>query len=364
MAPALRAANYGETSDIIRSVVTDAMKEKHLKAVLLGVRVGGEDFATMAFGESMSGVPATTDMRVRNGAIAIAYLGHLLLQLVDRGVVGLDDPVSKWAPELPNAEQVTLRMLINGTSGYPDYVTYEPFMEAFYSDVFRTWTPEELVATAFQQPLKFAPGQGWSYAHTNFVILGRVLERATGESLGWLMNRFVLGPLGLWSTSNPDTAQIPEPALHAYSSERSDFYKFQPALYEDTTFWNPSWTLAQGAIMTTNLADVLTSARAIGTGAGLSRSAFAQMLAPDTAAFAPWSQTTYYGLGVIVSNGWILQNPLFHGYAGLMAYLPEQDIAVAIFCTRSSAAGADDENVSFSIFKQLTERFTPNHAVR
>jgi CubicO group peptidase (beta-lactamase class C family) len=318
----------------------------------------------MAFGESMSGIPAVADMQVRNGAIAIAYLGHLLLQLVDRGVVNLDDPLSTWAPELPNAEQVTLRMLINGTSGYPDYVHFEPFLEAFYSDVFRTWTPEELIAIAFQQPLRFAPGQGWSYAHTNFVILGRALERATGKSLGWLMKRFVLGPLGLWNTNNPDTPQIPEPVLHAYSAERSDFYQLGRSLYEESTFWNPSWTLAQGAIMTTNLDDVLTSARAIGTGVGLSSSAFAEMLAPGTAAFEPWSETTYYGLGVIVSNGWIFQNPLFHGYAGVMAYLPEQDIAMAIFNTRSSAAEVDDENVSFAIFKQLTERFTPNHVVR
>ena len=74
---------------------------------------------------------------------------------------------------------------------------------------------------------------------------------------------------------------------------------------------------------------------------GLSSSAFAQMLAPDTAAFEPWSESTYYGLGVIVSNGWIFQNPLFHGYAGVMAYLPAQDVAVAIFNTRSSAAEVD-----------------------
>lgn len=362
--PASLASSTGDAVEIIRSVVNEAIEEKHLQAVLLGVRVGNEDVARLAFGESMSGVPATPDMQVRNGAIAIAYLGHLLLQLVDRGVVGLDDPISTWVPELPSAEQVTLRMLINCTSGYPDYVPYQAFMEAFYADVFRTWTPEDLITIAFEQPPEFAPGQGWSYAHTNFVILGRVLERATGETLAWLMNRFVLGPLQLWNTTTSDTPSIPEPVLHAYTAERSAFYGFEREIYEDSTFWNPSWTLARGAVMTTNLADVLTSAQAIGTGAGLSDGAFSQMLAPDTSGFKPWNPSRYFGLGVIVANGWILQTPLFHGYAGVMAYLPQQQISVAIFNTRSQEAEVDDENVSFSIFKRLTELFTPDHVVR
>jgi hypothetical protein len=88
------------------------------------------------------------------------------------------------------------------------------------------------------------------------------------------------------------------------------------------------------------------------------------MLAPDTAGFEPWNATRYYGLGVVVANGWIFQNPIFHGYAGVMAYLPEPEISVAIFNTRTEDAPVDNQNVSFEIFKQLTELFTPDHAVR
>jgi CubicO group peptidase (beta-lactamase class C family) len=350
----------GHPLPAIQAIVTEVMAEEHLQAVLLGVRVGDNDIVSLAVGESMSGVPARTEMQARLGAVSIAYMGYLLLRLVDLGVVGLDDPVGTWLPGLPNADQVTLRMLINGTSGYPDYVPYEPFQEAFYADVFRSWTPEELVGMAFEQPLWFAPGQGWSYAHTNFVILGRALERATNLPFGELMRWFVMRPLGLRHTANPDTPAIPEPVLHAYTPERSLYYGLEQRINEDSTFWNPSWTLARGAIMTSTIADVLTAARAIGTGEGLSGASFDAMLAPDTAGFAPWSADTYYGLGVIVTNGWLMQNPLFHGYGGLMAYLPERDLSVAIFVTKT-AAGDPDTNGASAIFRRLTERFTPAH---
>ncbi len=350
----------GHPLPAIRAIVAEVMAKDDLKAVLLGVRVGDADIVSLAFGESMSGVPARTDMQARIGAVSIAYMGYLLLRLVDLGVVALDDHLGTWLPELPNAEQVTLRMLINGTSGYPDYVPYEPFQEAFYADVFRSWSPEELIRIAFEQPLRFAPGQGWSYSHTNFVILGLALERAANVPFGELMRWFVMRPLGLDRTYNPDTPAIPEPVLHAYTPERSLFYGLEQRINEASTFWNPSWTLARGAIMTSTIADVLTAARAIGTGEGLSTASFDAMLAPDTAGFAPWSADTYYGLGLIVANGWLLQNPLFHGYAGLMAYLPERDLSVAIFATKT-AAGDPDTNGASAIFRRLTEQFTPEH---
>ena len=74
-----------------------------------------------ALGESMTGVPATTDMHFRNGNVAVSYMATLLLRLVDQQVVALDDPLATWLPESPEADQVRLRMLANMTAGYPDF---------------------------------------------------------------------------------------------------------------------------------------------------------------------------------------------------------------------------------------------------
>jgi D-alanyl-D-alanine carboxypeptidase len=121
----------------IDAIVRDAMTRLKLKAVLAGVSVNGEPVSLKAWGDSLTGVPATPDMHFRNGAVAIAYLGTVLLQLQDEGVLRLDDKLAKWFPEYPKAEQVTLQMLINGTSGYADYVTDDSFIKQFYADPFQ-----------------------------------------------------------------------------------------------------------------------------------------------------------------------------------------------------------------------------------
>jgi D-alanyl-D-alanine carboxypeptidase len=85
--------------------------------------------------------------------------------------------------------------------------------------------------------------------------------------------------------------------------------------------------------MTSNIANILRSASAIGTGALLSPASHALQVAPLTAKFKPWSADPYYGLGVFVINGWIVQNPSFAGYAATMAHLPSQKLAIAVSVT-------------------------------
>ncbi len=106
----------------------------------------------------MSGVPATTDMRFSNGAVAIAYVATLLLQLVDRGMVGLDDPIATWLPDLPDSDRVTLRMLANMTSGSPDYLRNEEMVTALYEDPFRQWDRQERIEYGLSMPRLFEPG--------------------------------------------------------------------------------------------------------------------------------------------------------------------------------------------------------------
>ena len=110
-----------------------------------------------AFGETMTGVPATVDMHFRNGAVAISYVATVLLQLVDEGTVSLDDKLSTWLPEFPHADQVTLGQLARMTSGYADYVQQPEMIDALYANPFRTFTPEELLAYVEDLPLSTNP---------------------------------------------------------------------------------------------------------------------------------------------------------------------------------------------------------------
>lgn len=334
----------------IDEIVRKAIAEKDLKAVIAGIAIDGEPVLTQAWGESMTGVPATPEMHFRNGSIAIAYLGVVTLQLQDKGQLSLEDKLSKWFPDYPKADRVTLAMLLNNTAGYADYVNLK--ILPLYQDPFRSWQPDELIALGLKQPMVCEPGTCFAYAHTNFVILGKVLEKATGRGVDELIRDGILVPLSLNDTRSEQTAVVQAPVLHAFDAERG--------IYEDSTYWDPSWTLARGAVMTSNIHDVLKSATAVGTGALISPESFKLQLAPTTSKFKPWSDTSYYGLGLAVIDGWVVQNPSFAGYAATMAYLPARKLAIAVAATMGEKA-PEDGNLSTVVLKEIARYLAPNH---
>lgn len=361
----------------IVALMHEGMERYHLRAAIVRVTVDDRDVVTAALGESMTGVPATTDMHFRNGAVAISYVATLLLTLVDDGVLRLDDPLSIWLPELPDADRVTLKMLANMTAGYPDYVPDEQFQQDYYADPFRQWTPEGLLTFSLAQPRLSAPGTNWDYSHANYIILGLALEKATGRSVADLMQERVLGPLGLKDTANSFTAAIPEPALHAFSSERRVALGIPPGtrFYEESTFWNPSWTITHGATQTTTIYDMAATAVAIGEGTLLSPDSHRAQVGPDLLGFGSalagcrtchtMAERYNYGLGVVRSGDWLLQNPLFSGEAGVMAYLPGKKIAIAVAVTFGEGAFDAEGNYPNSgdtLFRAIAALLAPDDA--
>ena len=165
----------------------------------------------------------------------------------------------------------------------------------------------------------------------------------------------IIVPLSLNDTRSEQTALIQEPVLHSFDAERG--------IYEDSTYWNPSWTLARGAVMTSNVADILNSATAIGTGALLSPDSVKLQLAPTTAKFKPWSATRYYGLGIFVIDGWLVQNPSFAGYAATMLYLPAQKLAIVVSVTVGAKA-TEEGNLSTVVLKEIAAYLAPDHPMK
>ena len=130
------------------------MLTDHLKAVIVKVTQDGQPVTTAAFGESMTGVPATTAMHFRNGAVAFEYLSTLLMEFVDEHKVTLNDTIDRWMPALPEAGKVTLKMLANQTTGYPDFETDPAWLAAFNADPFHIWTFDERLKYAFSRPVQ------------------------------------------------------------------------------------------------------------------------------------------------------------------------------------------------------------------
>lgn len=372
------SASDGATADAIMRIVDQVRRESHLRAVIVRVTKDGREILTRAVGDSMTGVPATPAMHFRNGAVAISYVSTLLLRLADQGRVGLDDRLSTWLPDVPHANRVTLRQLAQMTSGYPDYVLgNDAFDDAVYADPFRQWEPDELLDFAVSQPLLYEPGTNWNYAHTNYVLLGLALERATGQDMPALLKEQVLGPLGLTDTVGSFTPDIPSPVLHAFSSERRQALRIPAGtpFYEESTFWNPSWTLTSGAVQTTTVYDMEATAVGIGTGKLLSKDSHDLMVStalrgktraqPGCATCAPMTERYTYGMGVVISGDWLLQNPMFAGEAGVAAYLPEERIAIAIAATFAPEAFDGDGNYANgaqALFHGIGAELAPGHA--
>jgi D-alanyl-D-alanine carboxypeptidase len=357
----------GPDAQKVTAAAKRAMEKYHLKAVLAKVTRGTGEVAILAMGESMTGVPATPEMHFRNGAVAISYLGTVLLQLVDEGKVALDDTIEEWLPDAPASEKVTLRMLINCTSGYPDFVAQKSFDDAIEKDPFRAWTTEEQLSYVAGKPLLYKPGTNWSYAHTNFVRLGEALSTITGKPLDELIRERIVEPLGIKGTQSHQTAVIPEPVLHAYTKERGT--------YEDSTFWDPSWTLAKGSVMITDIHDLATSARAIATGKLVSEKSHKEQVGSSLVGLggptkkcpegvcAKQTSGFHYGLGTFIVGGWILQNPSFYGWGALQAYLPEKDLAIAASATLDKEAKVG-LNGGQMVFDEIAAELAPDYPPR
>lgn len=126
----------GDDGAAVVAAIEEGAEAAGLTSVVYRVTSGDEVVASGAIGESPAGQPANTDVHFRVGNVGFAYLGTLLLVLADDGEVSLDDTVASLLPDLdvPNADRVTLEMLANNTSGYPDYVRMDAFVDAFLVD--------------------------------------------------------------------------------------------------------------------------------------------------------------------------------------------------------------------------------------
>lgn len=346
------AAVAGGQGAHIIGLAREAMKRDDLHAVILSVWDGGRQIARAALGTSVTSQPATTAMHFRIGAVAIAYEATVLLKLVDEKRVSLNDPLSQWFPRLPRARKITLAQLIETRSGYYDYQKSRQLLKKLYANPFRYFSQQYLIRLGVTHRPVCKPGACFNYAHTNFVILGHVLEKITGQPLARLIKDDVLRPLGLSGTDSPSTPAIRPPVLEAYDSERG--------VYEDSTYWNPSWTLAAGAIMTSDISDLARTAIAVGSGRLLSRASYRLMIKPRSLISPPGAPKVYYGMGVVLDNSWVVQNPLFAGYNATMAYLPSKKVAIAVTTTLGPKASSSI-NYSTQLTAAIGKYLVPGH---
>jgi D-alanyl-D-alanine carboxypeptidase len=245
-----------------------------------GARAGVAGYADRAAHVSMRAAD-----RYRIASVSKAFVSVLILQLEAEGKLDIDDAVAKYLPDVvPNGGAITLRELMNHTSGLFNYTDDAAFVNDPITNFARPWSPQELLALAFAHAPNFAPGANWSYSNTNYIVLGLVVEQVTGKPLGQVLQERIFTPLGLTSTSFPLTIALAPDFVHGYIKlPGTPLFDISPGL-------NPTWGWAAGAIVS-NARDVTAFYRALFTGKILPAVELGEMEATTT-------NSGTYGLGI------------------------------------------------------------------
>ena len=196
----------------LQHVLDDTVADGTIPGAVLAVNIAGHETWLGAAGiaNRSDGRPMEPGMNVRIASLSKMFTAVVVLQLVQEGKIGLDQTIDTWMGALvPDGNRITVRHLLSHTSGLYDYLEDRRLRDQVYQGLNRTWTPEELVGYAVQFPPSFqagAEGQ-WDYSSTNYVTLGMIVERATGNTLAQEMRRRIFDPLQLeYTFFAPDEA--------------------------------------------------------------------------------------------------------------------------------------------------------------
>jgi D-alanyl-D-alanine carboxypeptidase len=306
----------------------------------------------------------TSDSRMLIASIGKTFVGALAAVLADERAIQLDAPLSiylgskPWFYRLPYANEITLRQLLNHTSGLPDHV----YMKEFADDVAQKWaepenyfTNEKLVQYILDQPALFEPGKGWSYSDTGYILAGMAIEASTRQELFEMIEDRFLKPFKLHNTSPSDDRHLPG-LVPGYTG----FGKMM-GIPEKTTDhngmmqWHPAMEGAGGGLIS-NSHDLALWGWLLYGGKAVAPSALDEIL--NTAPVTSVSEAKGYGLGVSIDlhgefgpvyghGGWI------PGYCSSLRYYPEQNIAIAFQINTDIGIMDSDVRVTQIIEEQL-----------
>ncbi|WP_033797869.1 serine hydrolase domain-containing protein, partial [Bacillus pseudomycoides] len=193
--------------------------------------------------------PMKTDFRFRIGSVTKTFTATVVLQLAGENRLNLDDSIEKWLPGVIqgngyDGNQITIRQILNHTSGIAEYLRSK---DADMMNTKKTYTAEELVKIGLSLPPDFAPGKGWSYSDTGYVLLGILIEKVTGNSYAEEIENRIIEPLELSNTFLPGNSSVIPGTNHARGYVQPD----GASELKDVTYYNPSIASSAGDMIST-----------------------------------------------------------------------------------------------------------------
>jgi len=292
------------------------------------------------FADLEAGTPMTPQSRMLAASIGKTFVGATTVVLCREGVLNLDAHISRWLgdrrwfPRLPNHDTITLRHLLTHTSGLPDHVHQKSFAIAVsqkWREIDNPFPPESLIQFILDQPPLFNAGKAWAYTDTGYILIGLIIEQATGRSYFDEINERFLIPLGLTQTSPSDKRILPGLAAGYLAVDNSFGFPGKTTTTEGIMVWHPGIEWTGGGLVSTSR-DLALWAAALFEGKAIKGDYLGELLlsvpmSPDTA-----DMQYAAGVSVLLSGpfgpvyghgGWI------PGYSSSLRYYPEHRVAVA-----------------------------------
>ncbi|WP_092556059.1 serine hydrolase domain-containing protein [Herbiconiux ginsengi] len=366
-APATAEPDYASA---LQDRIAEAMEKNAIPgAVALVLSPSRGDWSsTFGTAELGSDVPMSLDDYLRIGSNTKTMTSTVILQLVEEGKLSLEDPISRFRPDVPDGENITIANLSEMRSGLYSY-TFDPqFNATLDAEPQKAWTPDELLSIAFSHPANSAPGVTFDYSNTNIVLLGVVIEQLTGMSASEAFEKRIFAPLGLEHTALPANtdSSIPENHPQGYqfgtNVQTIDSYAVPAAELPsaldgtlkplDQTNANPSWAWTAGAAISTP-DDLATYVKALVGGGLLDDTTQKLRLDSIQPMVAGGSPDVGYGLGIAqFAPGILGHDGQLPGYSTFMVYNVNTGDTLIIGCNLS-ASPVDGENAAVVVAKSV-----------
>lgn len=300
---------------------------------------------TTGIGDIKTGVIRKLNDKIRIGSITKTFVATVILQLYDEGKLKIDDKLSRFYPDYPNSENITIRQVLDMTSGIPDYIDDSAVTKSFFYDRLDKYTPGEIYEITKKMKPYFPPGTAWHYSNGNYNILGMLIEKLTGNKVNDEIENRIIKPLGLKNTSFPLTPYIDGQYSHGYMKNKS------ADDITDVTVIDPSITWAAGA-MISDFDDLKIYSEALVNGSMISKTAQSERLKFVKTGVVDFLE---YGLGIASVGGFIGHNGGITGYNTSMYIHPDLKAQILV----SVNEFGEDGGVSDKIFSVIAEKIYP-----
>ena len=368
-APALAQSGSGLCTPSLAEI--DASVAKTLAQGSPGMAVavgkGGRVLLSRGYGfaDLEHRAPVTRDTVFSLASITKQFTAAALLLLAEEGKLKLDEPVSKYVPELPQGRRVTLYQLLVQTSGIPDYAE-DP---AGSSTKSVAKTPAEMLAwiSRLSPPLQFEPGSKWAYSNSNYALLGLIAERVSGEPLSALFQRRLFTPAGLRNTAFDDPADVVPHRARGYRKDAKAPSGFANADWISPTIPGPAGGLRSTAEDLLRWSDALHGGRILKP-ASLRRLTRAGLLTNGRTTKFGMPEAWQKGLNSDYAMGFFLTPTAYgrrlshggdvDGFSTWLAHYPERQVTIALLIN-SQSADMDKDRIEAAVFRSLEGRCTP-----